>query len=1079
MCQESIDNTNNTDDTKDPIKQVGHEESAASELFEYARRETMDVLNKSDLEVHTNVSDSSTIIYDLSESILTDFSDDDDEDDDDDDDDNDDDDAVSFPHLEDFRKEYPKNFIFAHLNINFFHTKFHEVHEILSKNHVDFYAISETKLNPTIKSEQFKFFLKDYSFYRQDRPHAVRGGGLVCYVRSCLPHTPRKDLAYNQDGMESMVFEVIMKKQKWFFIILYRPPDVSIIYLRSAIDYICIRCQVESQTMFLIGDINVDFSKENNPLKCVLDDYGLQNVIKGPTCFKNHERPTLIDVILTNCPRRLTATLNANIGVSDYHNQIQAATKMYAPKSEKRVISYRTYKNFKEEDYLNELQNTPFHVSNIFDDPDDQFWFYNKLLENVMDSHAPRKMRTIPPIQLPYMNGQLRKAINIKGMLKRKYDTFKTQNIKRTYRKHCNLVTKLKRQSMGWYLKKNCKKNNSGDNKQTKSFWSTVSPFMSDNGKHREKIILRKGDDVIVDTKDICNVFNDCFINAANEMCEPDNINIAGPLEDIFLAYKDHPSIKEIQRRHAVDTNDMFKFSHVTEVDIFKKLSTLNSRKASGYDEQPPHLLKLGAPILSYTLLPIVNNAFAYNVFPSDLKHAEVSPLFKKDDKMNEDKYRPVSVLVCQSKIFESLMLDQLMEYMKGKLSDLLSAYRKGCSTQHVLLHAIEEWKTALDRGQHVGVVMMDLSKAFDAIPHGLLLAKLHSYGLSKNACEMIRSYLTNRKQRVKINDVRSSWQYTVRGVPQGSQAGPRIFNIFLNDMFYFIEELCQIINYADDNSLAIIDYNINVIKAELEVASGVAIKWFKHNFMKANASKFQALCVSKAVNPPVLELLIDGIIVRSEPQVKLFGIHIDQRLTFTYHITEMCKKASSQARALARLSSMLDIESNLMIFNAFVVSNFLYCPLVWHMCCISDCKKIEKIQERALRYVLNDFNNTYSNLLHKASKSTLYLTRLRFLAIEIFKTLNDMSPIYMKDVFIRKEVTYGLRDVNLLVQPKFKTITYGHNTIKYQGSKLWNNLPHDLKKMDSLSSFKCEIQKWSGPDCHCGYCLQCSLARM
>ncbi len=86
---------------------------------------------------------------------------------------------------------------------------------------------------------------------------------------------------------------------------------------------------------------------------------------------------------------------------------------------------------------------------------------------------------------------------------------------------------------------------------------------------------------------------------------------------------------------------------------------------------------------------------------------------------------------------------------------------------------------------------------------------------------------------------------------------------------------------------------------------------------------------------------------------------------------------------------------------------------------------------------MLNDFNNTYSNLLHRASKHTLYLARLRILAIQIFKTLNDMSPLYMKDIFIPKEVTYGLRDVNLLVQPKFKTVTYNHNTIKYQGSKL------------------------------------------
>ncbi len=88
----------------------------------------------------------------------------------------------------------------------------------------------------------------------------------------------------------------------------------------------------------------------------------------------------------------------------------------------------------------------------------------------------------------------------------------------------------------------------------------------------------------------------------------------------------------------------------------------------------------------------------------------------------------------------------------------------------------------------------------------------------------MITSYLTNRKQRIKINDVRSSWQYTVMIVPQGSQAGPHFFIFFLNDMFYFIEALCQTINYADDNSLAKMDSDINVIKAELEVASGVAI---------------------------------------------------------------------------------------------------------------------------------------------------------------------------------------------------------------------------------------------------------------
>ncbi len=110
----------------------------------------------------------------------------------------------------------------------------------------------------------------------------------------------------------------------------------------------------------------------------------------------------------------------------------------------------------------------------------------------------------------------------------------------------------------------------------------------------------------------------------------------------------------------------------------------------------------------------------------------------------------------------------------------------------------------------------------------------------------------------------------------------------------------------------------------------------------------------------------------------------------------------------------MLDTESKYMIFNAFVVSNVLYCQLVWHMCCVSDCKKIEKVQEKPLRYVLNDFNNTYSNLLHTASKSTLFLARLRILAFEIFKTLNNMSPLYVKDVLFKKKLPMDLYNLSL-----------------------------------------------------------------
>ena len=245
---------------------------------------------------------------------------------------------------------------------------------------------------------------------------------------------------------------------------------------------------------------------------------------------------------------------------------------------------------------------------------------------------------------------------------------------------------------------------------------------------------------------------------------------------------------------------------------------------------------------------------------------------------------------------------------------------------------------------------------------------------------------------------------------------------------------------------------------------------------MKANATKFQVLLITRDKSLPKLELQIDGTVLQSEPHIKLLGIHIDRELNFHYHITMMCQKASNQVRAMARLSYMLDAESKLVILNAFIISNFMYCPLVWHMCSIVDSKKLEKIQKRALCYVFNDFNESYANLLTMASKSTLYISRLRMLVTEVFKALNDMSPNYMKSMFVKKEVMLNQRNNNILVQPKYNTVTYGFNSIRYQGSKLWNSLPNEMKCLDGIAQFRRMVRKWSGPVCNCGFCLQCTL---
>ena len=180
----------------------------------------------------------------------------------------------------------------------------------------------------------------------------------------------------------------------------------------------------------------------------------------------------------------------------------------------------------------------------------------------------------------------------------------------------------------------------------------------------------------------------------------------------------------------------------------------------------------------------------------------------KKKDNLCKENYRSVNVLAVVSKVFERVLSNQLMAYFVSILNHSLSAYRAGYSCQHVILQLTEFWLQSLHKGNCVGTVAMDQSKAFDSMPHGLLIAKLSAYGVSKHACNLIINFLCNRRQRSKVMGKCSEWVTINRGVPQGSL----LFNIFVNDLFYTDID-SMICNYADDNHLANESNSVDTLK--------------------------------------------------------------------------------------------------------------------------------------------------------------------------------------------------------------------------------------------------------------------------
>ena len=460
--------------------------------------------------------------------------------------------------------------------------------------------------------------------------------------------------------------------------------------------------------------------------------------------------------MLTNIPRMFQSTCVIETRLSDLHLMTVTVLRKTFKKVRPRIINYRSFKHFSNEAFRVSFEN---NLSNeVYVNNDNGLERFCITAIDTLNKIAAIKKKYARGNQMPFMTKELSKEIMLRSRLRNKFLIDKTDGNHFLYTQQRNKCVALLRKTKKTYYENLDEKNVT----DTKKFWKTVKPYFSDKSVKCDKINLNENGELLKNESETTEVFNNFFSNIVKNLKIPEyknlNTNTENAKDPVFraiLKYKNHPSIIAIKEK---SKNEKFSFHEVNNEKIEREIMRLNKNKASQKSDIPIRIIKNNVDIFADFLCETVNCTTKTSNFPSCLKLADITPLHQKGRKDNKENYIPVSIL---SEIFERILFEQISGFFDNFLSGKQCGFRKGYSTQHCLVNLLEKWKSSVDKCKTFGALLTDLSKAFDCLDLELLTAKLNAYGFDLPTLRLIRDYLTNRKQRTKIDDNYSSWRST------------------------------------------------------------------------------------------------------------------------------------------------------------------------------------------------------------------------------------------------------------------------------------------------------------------------------